>query len=123
MPARRIGRGLVHPLIQRLVDRELQIDNRSTAFADEVVVGIDVGIKTVIGAAEIDLLDESLINQDVEVPVNRTHTKVRELRLQPFVDPIGRRMPPAPLEQLEDSLPLPAPLVRAVLFDLFAPDK
>ena len=118
MPARRIRRSLVHPLVQGLVDRKLQIDDRTAAFADEMVVGPDVGVESIVGAAEIDLLDQSLLHQDVKVPVDRTHAEVGKLPLQPFVDPVSRGVPPGRLKQLQDAFPLPASLVPVFSIDV-----
>ena len=121
MAAHRIRRGLVHPLIQGFIDRKLQIHDRTAALADEVVVRSDVGVETIVGAAEIYLLDQILLDQDVEIPVDCTHAEIRELPLQPFVDPISRGVPSGRPQQLEDSLPLPAPLIPAFTFDFCLP--
>ena len=83
-------RSLVHPLIQGLIDRELQIHDRTAAFADEMIVRPNVGVEAIVGAAEVNLLDQTLVHKDVEVPVDRAHAEVRELPLQTFVDPVSR---------------------------------
>ena len=123
MTTNSVGRRLVHPLIQGLIDRKLQIYNRTAALAYEVVVGPDVGIEAIERAAEIDLLDQPLLDQNIQVSVHCTHTEVRELPLQPFIDPVRRGMAPRTLQQLQDPLPLPASLVFGVVIDICTPDK
>jgi hypothetical protein len=121
MAIRGVRRRLGHPLIQGLVYRQFQIDDRTASFTEKVVMRPDIGIEAIKGAAEIDLLDQPLVHQDVEVSVHRTHTEVGELPLQPFVDPVRRGMPPGTLQQLENSLSLPTPLVFAAFFDSCTP--
>ena len=114
---RRMRRRPAYPLIQRLVYRQFQVDDRTASLADEMVVRAGIGVETIEGAAEIDLLDQPLFHQDVEISVNRTHAEVREIPLQPFVDPVRRGVSPGTLHKLENSLSLPASLVLAVRFD------
>ena len=123
MAVRSVRGDLGHPLIQGLVNRQFQVDDRTASLTDEVVVGPDVGIEAIEGAAEIDFLDQSLIYQDVEVAVDCTHAQVRELPFQPFVYPVCRRMTPRAPQKLEDPLPLPASLVLAASCDDPTPVK
>ena len=98
MAVRSIWRGLGHPLIQGLIYRQRQIDDRTTTLTDEVVVSSDVGIEAIEGTAKIDLLDQPQVYQDVEVAVNSTHTQGWKLPFQPFVDPVRRGMAPGTLQ-------------------------
>jgi hypothetical protein len=73
MPMSGVRRRLGHPLIQRLVHRQFQIDDRAAPFTDKVVMGSNVGVEAIKGAAEIYLPDQPLIHEDIEVAVHRTH--------------------------------------------------
>ena len=115
------GGGLIDPVVQRIIDRQLQIGDRTATLADEVVVGFGVGIETIEGTAEIDLLCQPLFDQDTEVSIYGAHAQIGKLPLQPFVNPIGRGVPPRTLQQFENSLPLSASLVLASVFDESAP--
>ena len=110
-------RGCVDPAVQGFVDGQLEIDDRSALLADEVVVLSDVGIEAVEGAPEVDLADQLLVQKDVQVPVDRPHAEIREFLLELIVDPVGSGMPARAPQELQDSFPLPAPLVPAAVPD------
>jgi hypothetical protein len=107
----------VYLLVQRLVNRQLQIDDRAAALTDKVVVRPDIGVEAIEGAPEINLLDQSLLDQDVEIAIDRTHTQAGKLRFHLIVDPLGGGMPSRVLQQLENPIPLSASLVVECLFD------
>lgn len=70
----------------------------------------DIGVEAVKGAPEIDLLDQSLLDQDVQVAIDRAHAQVGKLPLQLIVDPVGGGMYSRVLQQLENPFPLLASL-------------
>ena len=72
-----------NPLIQAALDRELQIDDRITLFADEMVVVGDVRIKAVEGTAKGNSTDQALLDENSDVSIDCSHTEVGKLLLQP----------------------------------------
>ena len=108
-------------LVQPFVYRQLQIDDRAAALTDKVVVRSGIGVEAIEGAAEIDLLYQSLLNQDAEVAIDRTHAQAGKLPLQLIVNPLGGGMSSRVLQQLENLFPLSASLVVGCLFDRRAP--
>lgn len=82
-----------------------------------MVVGIDIRVESVEGASEINLPDKSLIDQNVQITVDRSHAQMRELFLQVFVDPIGGRVCSGFSKKFEDSVSLSAPFVSLFLSD------
>ncbi len=77
-----------NPLIQAALDRELQIDDRITLFADEMVVVGDIRIKAVDSTAEGNSTDQALLDQDPDVSVDGSYAEVGELLLQPAEEPV-----------------------------------
>lgn len=108
-------------LVQRLVNWQLQIDDRAAVLTDKVVVRSDIGVETIESAPEIDLFDQSLLDQDIEIAIDRTHAQAGKLRLHLIVDPLRGGMPSRVLQQLENPIPLSASLVVECLFDRWPP--
>jgi len=84
-----------------------------------MVVGTDICVESIEGTAEINLVDQTLFLEDVEISIDRTHTQIRELLFQPFVDPVGGRVNPGVPQHPQDSFALPTAFVLAFLLDRF----
>lgn len=103
--------GFGNPGVQGIVDGKVEIDYVTAVFADEVIVGIDIRVETVVGTPEIDLSYQALIDQYVQITVHRSHAQLRKLVLQAFVEPVGGRVSSRSPKYLEDAVPLSASLV------------
>jgi len=70
MPGHLEPQGFVGPNVQALVRWDIEIDDRITVLADEVVVGIHIGIEAIKGATKGDPANETLLDEDADVPIN-----------------------------------------------------
>ena len=82
----------IDSIVQASIDRQLQINDRTTALTDKVVVRSDIGIEAIKSAPKIDLLYQSLLDQDAEITIHRTHAQIGELVPQLIVEPVGGGM-------------------------------
>ena len=100
MPASPKWRGCTHPLVQSVIDRQLEIRYRSAPFADEVIVGLCVGIETIKGTSEIYLPNEFLLDEDIQIAVYSTHAEIGKLLLHPLKNPVCSRVASCVSEEL-----------------------
>ena len=118
VPADRKRGAPVDLSVQILVDGQIQVLDESAFVTDEVIVGLDFRVEPVEGTAEIYLSDIALIDQYIEISVNRAHAQVGESRFQAFIHPVRGRVSAGALKQLQDIFPLPAPFVQFFRFDI-----
>ena len=77
-------------LIDRLVQIDLrQINNCSTAVADEMTVGCSVAVEPLLTVDYTHTLDGAVLLKEHQVPVNRSQTQIRMLRLQLLIHPLS----------------------------------
>jgi hypothetical protein len=94
--------------VQRLIYREVKIDDRPAVIADEVIVMPGVCVEPVKGASEIDLGDKPLFGQHSEIAVDSPHAQIGELLPQLRIQPVGGRVRVCSPQELENAFTLPA---------------
>ena len=88
MPGHLEPQGLVGPNVQALIRRDIEVDDRIAVLADEVVVGLHIGIEAIKGATKGDPADETLLDEDADVPIDGPQTEVGELLPQLAKQPV-----------------------------------
>jgi len=78
--------------VQFFINRHLQINNRSAPLAYEMVVGIDIRVKPIKCAPEVDPSCQSLLDQYIEIAVHGPGAQAGKLFLEPVVYPYRRWM-------------------------------
>lgn len=112
MPGHLEPQGFVGPNVQALIGRDIEIDDRITVLADEVVVGLHIGIEAIKGAAKGNPADETLLGEDANVSIDSPQAEVGELLPQLAIQPVCGGVSFRRLQQFEDPLSLPATPVR-----------
>ena len=82
MPGHFESEGLVRQSVQALIWWDNKVDDRIAVLADEVVVGLHIGIEAIKGATKGDPADETLLDEDADVPINIPQAEVGELLSQ-----------------------------------------
>lgn len=120
MPADHEPPALADPAIDVPVDREVKIDDGITVLAKEVIVRLHVGVQPIEGAAESDPVEATLLDEDADVPVHRSHAEFGELIAQLAVKPVCGRVAIHRLQKLKDSFSLFASPIGSLLPGSFA---
>ena len=89
-----------------------------TSLTNEVVVRLGVGIESVKSAAKVYSSSQSLLDEDIEISVNSSHTEVGELIFQLIVEPGCGRVSLRTPQYFESFLSLPAAFVFTLRIDL-----
>jgi hypothetical protein len=112
-----VGCSFIHYPVQGLINWYFQVRNPVTSLTNEVVVRLGVGIESVKSAAKVYSPSQSLLDEDIEISVNSSHTEVGELIFQLIVEPGCGRVSPRTPQYFERSLSLPAALIIALRVD------
>ena len=68
--------------VKILVDGYFKVDDFSTGFTDEMIVGLRIRFETVEGTAEVDFLYKTLFNERGKVSIHRSEAEIGEFILQ-----------------------------------------
>ena len=91
---------------------EVDVDDGVTPLADKMRVGRDVEIEALQTVHDAHRGDQPLALEHREVAVDRAEREVGDLRLEPGVDPVGRRMRRGRADAREDRVAFSAAFVR-----------
>ena len=98
---------LVCLAVEFVVARHFEVLQSATILADQMVVGIDVCFESVVGAAAVQFMDQSLILEDGQIAVDGSQAEFGELGFELFIDPVGRGVLIGGTQYLQDTLALP----------------
>ena len=71
--------GFVGLRIEAFSRRDIKVSDGTATLTDEMVVGLHVCIEMIKGASERDPADESLLDEDADIPIHGSHAEVWEL--------------------------------------------
>ena len=93
--------------------RAARINDRAAGAADKVHMRRDVRVEPLEPVHRADRDDQPLLPEEIQVAVDRAEAEIRDLRLEPGVDPVSRRMRLGGAEAFVDGVALFAVLPRA----------
>jgi len=74
MPQSGVGGLFIDSGVQAGIDGKVQIEDGTATITDKVVMGRNICLKAIEGAAKVDLFYEPLIQKDVQVSIDRAYT-------------------------------------------------
>ena len=115
VPGHLESKGPVEPSIQALIGRDIEVDDGIAFLADEVIMGLCIGIESIKSASKSNPVDESLLHKNANVPIDGPQAEIGEFLAQFAKEPVCGWMSFRRPQQFEDPLSLPASSIRGLL--------
>lgn len=82
------SKGPVEPSIQALIGRDIEVDDGIAFLADEMIMGLCIGIESIKSASKSNPVDESLLHKNANVPIDGPQAEIGEFLAQFAKEPV-----------------------------------
>ena len=92
--------------VELVEHRHVHVHDVPAPATRQVVVWLEAGVVTITAVAEVKRVEALLLNQYVEIAIDRSHGQTRMVRSQAGVDLLSRQVSPTIPDEIEDRFPV-----------------
>ena len=92
--------------VEPVEHRHVHVHDVSASATRQMVMWLEAGVVTITAVAEVKCVEALLLDQYVEVAIDRSHGQTRMVRSQAGVDLLSRQVSPTIPDETKDRFPV-----------------